>query len=263
MKIGFFDSGLGGLIILKAVAKALPQYDYTYYGDTKHLPYGDKTEEEIYEFSKEAMRYLFDHDTVLVIIACNTASAETLRRLQDTFLPTEYPDRKILGVIIPTIEELAKEDPGTEVLLLATKRTVESGKYEKELEQRGDTTITLTSVATPSLVPLIEAGRYGEASLEAIKIIDSVPGQRGVVILGCTHYTLLKDTLRDTYDSKIRFISQDEVIPEKLSEYLHNHPEITERLTSSGVRSIYLTEHRADYDMVAAQFLGGAYIPDE
>ena len=106
MKIGFFDSGLGGLTILKAVTQALPSYDYEYFGDTAHVPYGNKSEEEIYELTKAGVEHLFEQECALVIIACNTASAETLRKLQDTFLKEEYPDRNILGVIIPMVEEV-------------------------------------------------------------------------------------------------------------------------------------------------------------
>jgi glutamate racemase len=133
MKIGFFDSGLGGLMILKAVAKALPEFDYEFYGDTANLPYGDKSEAAIYELTKQGVEHLFKRDCALVIVACNTASAETLRRLQDEYLPESYPDRRILGVIIPTVEEVMQEKYSN-AILLATKRTVESKKYEKELK---------------------------------------------------------------------------------------------------------------------------------
>ena len=127
MTIGLFDSGLGGLTILRAVVKQLPQYDYVYYGDTANLPYGDKSEAEIYDLSVAAMDYLFGEGCALIIVACNTASAETLRKLQDEYLPKHYPERRILGVIIPTVETLIAD--GVEAaLLLATKRTVESQK---------------------------------------------------------------------------------------------------------------------------------------
>jgi glutamate racemase len=260
MNIGFFDSGLGGLLILKAVAKALPQYDYVYYADTANLPYGDKTEGEIYEFTKSALKELFDRECLLVIVACNTASAETLRTLQDTYIREEYPDRKVLGVIVPTIETLAVLGH-SEPLLIATKRTVASGKYERELAKL-NTTIALHSVATPELVPLIESHQMETAIDTASKVIGSEAGERGVVVLGCTHYVLLKDSLREQFPS-LTFISQDEVIPGKLSDYLSRHPEITSRLSSAGKREIVLSEHRPDYDRLTADFLGGVYIEDE
>lgn len=256
-KIGVFDSGLGGLTILKAISAALPQYDYCFFGDTAHLPLGDKTEEEIYGYTKAGVEELLRRDCALVIVACNTASAETLRRLQDTFLAEEYPDRRVLGVIIPTIEELI-ESGSKNALLLATKRTVESRKYEKELEKFGST-IKLSSVATPELVPLIEAGKAEEAVETALKTLRERMGEIDTVILGCTHYTKLKDNLRREL-GEIKVLSQDEVIPHKLALYLDNHPEMASRLTKTSTRSIKLSQHRQDYDQIAAELLGGIVV---
>ncbi|MEK7638838.1 MAG: glutamate racemase [Patescibacteria group bacterium] len=262
MKIGVFDSGVGGLTILRAIVRELPEFDYYYYGDTKHLPYGDKTEAEVYTLSVAAMRHLFSHDCALVVIACNTASAETLRRLQDEFLPREYPDRRILGVIIPTIETLIDEG-SRKVLLLATKRTVESKKYEKELLRRNKTAIELTAQAAPELVPLIEAQKLAEAITCATAYVDAWEGRGDTVVLGCTHYTLLTAALREKYSQTLKIISQDEVIPQKLSEYLSRHEEIRYRLTCTKTRTIHLTEHRPDYTALMSQFLGGVYLPEE
>lgn len=261
MKIGFFDSGLGGLIILKAVAKELPQYDYVFYGDTKHLPYGDKNEEEIYALATIGMRHLFDAGCALVIIACNTASAETARRLQTEFLPTEYPDRKILGVIVPTIEMLQYEN-STKVALLATKRTIESQKYHKELELKGNKNIFLVDVPTPELVPLIELGEFEAAAKQAIFRIEAEAGESEVVVLACTHYTQIKSALREYFKNQKVILSQDEFIPKKIQSYLDNHPEIMEKLTDTGERTIHLTEHRPDYDLTMGQFLGGVFISE-
>ncbi len=262
MKIGFFDSGLGGLVILRSVTRALPAYDYLYYGDTVHLPYGDKSEAEIYAFSQAAMEYLFNHDCALVIIACNTASAETLRRLQDEWLPTQYPDRRILGVIIPTIEVLSATG-SHQALLIATKRTVESKKYERELCLRGDTTCTLTAIATPALVPMIEAGEIAVAVESAWQTITPHLQIVDTIILGCTHYAELKTALRERLVAgkwDVRILSQDEIIPQKLQEYLEAHPEMTKKLTIAGTRTIHLTAHRAEYDRIAGQLLGGVFV---
>lgn len=268
MKIGLFDSGLGGLTILRAVAKELPAHDFFYYGDTANLPYGDKTEAEIYVFSVAAMDYLFAQGCTLIIIACNTASAETLRKLQDEYLPVRYPGRRILGVIIPTIEELVDSN-AREVLLLATKRTVDSRKYERELEKR-DYPLTLHALATPELVPLIEAGMTDEAAALAGERVAEVLGIHPAittVILGCTHYTELKEALRELYGEQLAFLSQDEIIPEKLREYVSAHPELTEVIPEEGrrtaTRTIHLTAHRADYDRITAQLLGGVMMREE
>ncbi|MEK7462292.1 MAG: glutamate racemase [Patescibacteria group bacterium] len=260
MNIGFFDSGLGGLLILKAVAKTLPQYDYLYYGDTANLPFGDKTETEIYEYTKRAIEELFKQNCLLVVVACNTASAETIRRLQDTYLKEEHPDRRILGVIVPTVEEVIKKDYKRAVLL-ATKRTVESGKYARELAKLNPA-LELISVATPELVPLIETHQVEAAAKLAVSVIEGVAKAGDVVLLGCTHYILLKDKLREHFGSELTIISQDEVIPKKLEDYLSRHPEINSRLSNTGKRQIHLTEHRPDYDRLTAEFLGGAYIVD-
>lgn len=259
MKIGFFDSGLGGLTILKAVAKELSQYDYAFYGDTKNLPYGDKTESEIYELTKKGVKHLFDEGSALVIIACNTASAETARKLQQEFLLTEYPDRKILGIIVPTVEMMSF-DKKTNVALLATKRTVESKKYDLELQLKSNGNVVLHSIPAPELVPLIELGEIEAATEAAISRIEKEASESTVIVLGCTHYSQLKQGLRLHFGDTKSILSQDEIIPNKLSEYLTNHPEITSRLTNTGERSIHLTEHRPDYDLVMGQFLGGVYV---
>ncbi len=264
MKIGFFDSGLGGLLVLKAVAKRLPEYEYEYYGDTKHLPYGDRTEEEIYELTKAGVRHLFERDCVLVVIACNTASAETLRRLQDEFLPEHYPTRKILGVIIPVVEDVIAS-ACTRVLMFATKRTVSSGKYHLELGKRNELHIKIEAVATPELVPLLEAGNIIGANAIAQALIDERMEQgEGVdgLILGCTHYALLAEKLKETYGSMLQIFSQTEIIPEKLADYLAKHPEIETLLQRGGERTVFLTEHRADYDKHISMLLEGQFLSE-
>ncbi len=262
MKIGFFDSGLGGLIVLKAAAKRLPEYDYEYYGDTKHVPYGDRSEEEIYQLTKTGVIHLFEKGCALVIIACNTASAETLRRLQDEFLPEAYPTRKILGVIIPVIEEVI-EGECKKVLMFATQRTVSSGKYHLELGKRNEIDTKIEAIATPELVPLLEKGDIEGAYKIANTLIQDRLCDGGLIdglILGCTHYTLLTDTLRGEYKNDIQIFSQTEIIPEKLDVYLMKHPEIETTLSREGKRNIFLTEHREEYDAHITTFLEGRFL---
>ena len=251
--IGFFDSGLGGLTVLGSVIAHLPDYNYLYYGDTKNLPYGDKSEEEIYKYTEEAMRYLFDNGCALVIIACNTASAETLRRLQDTFLVNEYPDKRILGVVIPTIEELV-ESGAKQALLVGTKRTVESHKYDKELTKREITHIDLLSIPTPLLVPLIESGNLMQAYSILAEVIEK---QKDIdtVVLACTHYTLLKAMVRRTYGDALHVLSQDEFVPKKLEAYLANHPEIEEKIGKGGIYTMHLTKERKEYTSMMSRFM--------
>ncbi len=262
MKIGLFDSGLGGLLIMKHVAKHLPQYDYEYYGDTAHLPYGDRSEAEIYELTKAGVVHLCAHDCGLVIIACNTASAETLRRLQDEWLPMNYPERRILGVIIPMVEEVVERGLRN-ALLVATKRTVDSAKYAREL-QKLDASIKFTQIATPGVVPHIERGAYDAALAELLPHLSAHRGAGGDgVILGCTHYGLLASKLREQLGEGYSVLSQHEIIGTKLQTYLERHPEIAARLTSTGKRNVYLTEHRADYDQFVATILDGRMIVEE
>ncbi len=229
MKLGFFDSGLGGLNIMRSVQKLIPQYEYIYYGDTANMPYGDRNEEEVYNLTKIAVERLFKEDASLVIIACNTSSSETLRKLQDGFLVKNYPDRKILGVIRPTIEEVI--DSGSKnVLLIGTVRTISSEKYHKELEVHNINDIKLTTLATPNLVPLIEENKLEEAYKSVSSDIDKHIDNGGDgIILGCTHYVLIKDLIRNL--SKIKVFSQNEIIPKKLRKYLDNHEEIKSKLT--------------------------------
>ncbi len=260
MKIGFFDSGLGGLLVMKSVVKMLPEYDYEFYGDTVNLPYGNKSESEIFELTKRGVEHLFARDCILVIIACNTASAETLRKLQDEFLPQLNTNKRILGVIIPTVEEVV-ESKIRKVLVVATKRTIESKKYEKEFS-KASTIVKITSVATPALVPLIELGEL-DAAFTELKTTIEANGEVEGVILGCTHYSLLAERLTKSLVLKnIKIFTQDKIIPKKLQHYLEMHPEIKNLLSKDGGRNIFLTDNSSRYDSLLQEFLGGALIGD-
>lgn len=253
MKIGFFDSGLGGLIIMQSVIKHLPQYDYEFYGDTKHVPYGDKTEGEIYELTKAGVEYLFNQNCALVIIACNTASAETLRRLQETVLVDKYKKRRILGVIVPTVEAVV-ESGVTELVLLATKRTVASQKYEREFSKHAPT-VQLSGLSLAGLVPLLETGQKESAVKEILAVVKAQLMSRHTnFILGCTHYSLLKAEVRQVVGRTGVVFSQDEIIPLKLQDYLERHPELESTLTRLGTKHIYLTKPRSDYAEIVTGF---------
>ena len=252
MKIGFFDSGLGGLAIMHAVIRLLPQYDYEFYGDTANLPYGEKTEDEIFAFTKQGIEHLFRNDCALVIIACNTASAETLRRLQDGWLPVAYPDRKILGVIIPMVEEVVTSD-AKEAVLIATTRTVASKKYDREFAKFA-VAPTLTSIATPGLVPLIESGKLAEAVAVVSPIIGGALQRGSALILGCTHYALLKPALLARFGNETKIFSPTEIIPYKLAEYLDRHTEIKNLLSQNSTEHIHLSDIRSDYMSLITHF---------
>lgn len=256
MRIGFFDSGLGGLTILEAVRKCLPEYDYLFFGDTLHVPYGGRSEEEVYSLTKAAVIHLFNEGALLVIIACNTASAETLRRLQETILTNEYASHRILGVIVPTVEVLV-EKKYKKILLIGTERTVQSKKYEKELSKRSDGYQTIMGYPTPGLVPLIEAARMDEAAVQMKSYLTNAMGEVGVlecIVLGCTHYTLLKKAVRVWYP-EISIIAQDEIIPEKLSKYLETHGEIRSKLTQRRELVIQLSKDTPEYEIATTWLL--------
>ena len=246
MKIGFFDSGLGGLIILDAVRRHMPQYDYLFFGDTAHLPYGNKSEEEIHALTYSGIKKLFDMGALLVVVACNTASSASVRKHQDDMLTKDYPDRKLLGVIIPTVETLHNSN-AQHALLIATERTINSKKYEIELKKI-DSKLTLLTHATPNLVQKIETGDTASACAEVSRLLQNVYPQVDTLILGCTHYTLIKECLRNQHSVSV--ISQDEIIPEKLHDYLNRHPEIERRLSKQGSVEIHLSAENSRYDTI-------------
>ncbi len=252
MKIGFFDSGMGGLTILRAVRARMPRYDYVYFGDTANVPYGNRSESEIHELTLKGIVRLLENGALLSVVACNSASAESLRKIQDTFLKEKYPDRKVLGVIIPTIETLI-ETHAHKVLLIGTQRTVDSRKYERELEKLSSH-ITLFGYATPTLVPKIEIGDLQGAVHDAKKAITLKVGEVDTVVLGCTHYTMLTDALRAEFP-QIQFISQDEIIPKKIETYLERHLEIKNQLTQNGTTEILLSAETPEYDEIKKDFL--------
>lgn len=218
---------------MDAVRNAMPQYDYYFFGDTANVPYGDRSEEEVYELTKAGIRHLFEQDVLIAIVACNTASAETLRKLQDTFLVEEYPERRILGVIIPTVEHVI--DSGCmQPLLIATQRTVDSGKYYAEFMKVSASYVTLQVQATPTLVPYLEKKDIDAACGVLAHVLTQYRGTFDALILGCTHYTLLKDYVRATYGDVCVVFSQDEIIPHKLLKYIESHQEFKMRLTHGG-----------------------------
>jgi glutamate racemase len=239
MKIGIFDSGLGGLFILKSLVKKLPQYDYIYLGDTARLPYGNRRRQTIYRFLAEAVDFLFKKDCKLIIVACNTASSEALRKIQQQYLPKHYPDRRVLGVIIPTVEDALKNSKIKKIGILATKATVRSGAYIREIKKIKPS-VKVFQKAAPMLVPLIESSQFEKSEGFLKKYLALLKAKRlQAIILGCTHYPILKDQIKKL--SKLKIISQDEIIPEKLRAYLAKHPQINSKLSKNKRRSFLVT----------------------
>ncbi len=256
MKIGIFDSGLGGLIIGKAVMNALPDYDYMYLGDTLHVPYGKRSGETVYHLTKNAIEWLFQRDCQLILIACNTASVTALRRLQQTYLPqSPYRDRRILGVVVPTLEE-AIEKGHTKLGLIGTQYTINSNVYADEL-RKINPEIEIIAKATPLLVPLIE--NNGLKWIKPILQESLQPLEEENIeslILGCTHYPMLIPLIKDILTKNIPLISQDEIIPKKFADYLNRHPEHENQLTKNGQKTFYVTDLASHYQQTAAQLFG-------
>lgn len=255
MKIGIFDSGLGGLLILKAIRKALPQYDYIYLGDTKRLPYGNRSQESIFEFTKNGVEFLFSQNCSLVIIACNTASTEALRKIQRDLLPKKYPNKKVLGVIIPSVEA-ALEKPVKHVGILATTSTVNSNVYPKEFHKL-NSKVKVYQQAAPLLVPLLEFNGVEWTEPILRKYLTNFSKDKlDTLILGCTHYGLVKKEVKAILGNKIKVLSQDEIIPKKLKIYLQNHPEIRHNLSVGGKLQLFVTDISVSYTMLTKKWFG-------
>lgn len=250
MKIGVFDSGLGGLVVTKALIEALPQYDYLYYGDSAHLPYGDKTSGTILNYTLQAIKYLIKNDCKLIILACNTATAITLRYIQQRFIPVYAPDVKVLGVVIPTVE-VATEQNKTQIGVIATNATIYSKIYTTELLKLNNH-CNITEVAAPELVPAIEANDFAKAKRLAYQYAEYFQNCQSL-ILGCTHYPLIKDYFRKALP-QVTIISQDELMGAKLADYLHRHPEIETFLTRNKQRE-FKVSRTDDYSRHVAQIL--------
>jgi glutamate racemase len=238
--IGFFDSGLGGLAIWKAVHERLPELGTLYFGDQANSPYGIRSQEEIIALTKAGVDRLFQEGAVIVILACNTASAAALRSLQKDWLPLAWPDRRILGVLAPTVEAVtgqswANEAPMSKevgsVAVFATPATIASGAYVREIQKRAPG-LSVTGVACPNLVPLIESGAPQEELQQEVMRYAKEAGEVDTAILGCTHYALIASAFKKVLPESI-VIDQGQAVAESLEKYLKHHPELQERILTA------------------------------
>lgn len=254
-KIGVFDSGFGGLHVLRSIVRVLPDYDYVYLGDTARAPYGDRPQETVYKYTKQAVDFLFDHGCGLVLIACNTASSEALRRIQD-----EYgAKKKVLGVLIPAAEEAIEETAGR-VGVIATSGTVASEKFVRELKKL-DPLVRVYQQACPLLVPLIEAGEQNSPETKTILKRYLSPLLRhkiDTLILGCTHYGILESKIRAIVGENVAIISEAKVVPKKLRAYLAKHGEIEGPLGRRGTIRFYSTDKTDNFRVLGSSLFGKA-----
>ena len=244
--IGVFDSGYGGLTILKEIRKLLPEYDFMYLGDNARTPYGTRSFEVVYEFTLQAVIRLFELGCPLVILACNTASAKALRSIQQNDLPYLDNSRRVLGVIRPTAESIGEVTVSRHVGILATSGTIKSESYPMEIKKLYPD-IKVTGVACPMWVPLVENKEFDSdgADFFVKKYINELlekDNQIDTIVLGCTHYPLLIDKIREFTPDGIRIITQGEYVADSLKDYLKRHNEINSRCTKGGNCHFLTTE---------------------
>lgn len=257
--IGVFDSGYGGLTILKELRRKLPEYDYLYLGDNARAPYGTRSFDIIYHYTLEAVTALFHQGCHLVILACNTASAKALRTIQQKDLPKIDSHRRVLGVIRPTAECIGPLTHTRHIGILATTGTINSKSYEMEIKKLHPD-IHVEGLACPMWVPLVEnfeldgAGTdyFVKKSLEELMEKDH---NIDTIILGCTHYPLLLPLIQKHLSSKIKVIAQGEYIASSLQEYLHRHPEMADKCTRNGTCRYLTTENNIIFDHSACRFM--------
>lgn len=258
MMIGVFDSGYGGLTILKALLHRLPPYDYLYLGDSARTPYGNKSLKIIYEYTIQAVEVLFGRGARLIILACNTASAKALRKIQQEWLPEHYPSRRVLGVVIPLSETASKISRRGRVGVIGTRATIESRVFDQELHKL-NSEIKVSSQPCPLLVPLVEEGWVGKPETNMIlkKYLRPLKSKSiETLILGCTHYPFLKKDIERIMGKNCRVLDAPGIVSEKLVEYLNRHPEIEEKLSKNGERTFYTTDDPERFKRFGEKFLG-------
>jgi glutamate racemase len=260
--IGVFDSGYGGLTVLKEIAAALPEYDFVYMGDNARSPYGTRSFETVYRYTLEAIKWFFEMGCPLVVVACNTASAKALRSIQQKDLPRINPSKRVLGVIRPTTEIIGNFTNSQKVGILATNGTVASNSYPIEIA-RFFPGVSVYQQACPLWVPLVENNEHlGPGADYFVKeYIDRLMAQSAgidTILLACTHYPLLRDKIRSYIPSFVKLVSQGEIVAQSLVDYLGRHPEMEKRCSKNGEIAFYTTDSTQDFDNHASIFYGRA-----
>ena len=259
--IGVFDSGYGGLTILRSLREHLPEYDYLYLGDNARAPYGTRSFDIVYEFTLQAVKYLFSQGCPLVILACNTASAKALRTIQQRWLPfSDDPSRRVLGVIRPTAEYIGSATHNGHVGIFATPGTIASQSYDIEIAKLNPDFKT-TGHACPMWVPLVENGDadcdgadfFVNRDVNALLTADP---QIDTIVLGCTHYPLLHKKIRAAVPDNISLLKQGDIVARSLKDYLSRHPEMNVRLARNGDAGFLTTENPDRFADLATLFLG-------
>jgi glutamate racemase len=258
--IGVFDSGFGGLTVLKEIEAALPRHDFLYLGDNARTPYGNRSFEIVYAYALQAVKWLFDRHCPLVIIACNTAAAKALRSIQQRDLAHIDPVRRVLGILRPVTERVGRLSDSGHIGVLATAGTVASNSYEIEIG-RFFPGVTVRQEACPMWVPLVENNEYLGAGADyfvqkhVTRLMASDP-LIDTVVLGCTHYPLLHEKIAQFLPPGVQIVSQGKIVAESLLDYLSRHPEISDRCSRDGRREFYTSEKAEVFDRLATLFYG-------
>ena len=256
--IGIFDSGIGGLTVLKEIVKKLPAYDYIYLGDSARAPYGTRSFETVYHYTLECVQKLFAMNCNLVILACNTASAKALRNIQQLDLQRIAPDKRVLGVIRPTSEMVGKFTKTKHVGVLGTSGTVNSNSYKIEIEKFFPD-IKVFQQACPMWVPLIENNEMNSPAADFFvqkNIVElfSKSNEIDTIILGCTHYPILSDKIKKYLPSTITILSQGEIVADSIADYLKRHKEIESKCSQGRTKEFYTTDSTESFDKLATIF---------
>lgn len=257
--IGVFDSGYGGLTILKAIRSQLPEYDYLYLGDNARAPYGTRSFDVVYQFTLEAVKYLFAQGCKLVILACNTASAKALRSIQQRDLPVIDPTRRVLGVIRPTVEALGELSSTGNIGVMGTNGTVQSHSYEMEVSKLNPD-FKVYSQACPMWVPLVENHEAESEGADYFvrKYVDGLlkkGPEIDTIVLACTHYPILYPKIRDAVPEHIKIVTQGEIVARSLADYMKRHPEMECRCSKGGTCRYLTTEDPDKFTDLARIFL--------
>jgi glutamate racemase len=258
--IGIFDSGYGGLTILKEIVKAIPEYDYLYLGDNARAPYGTRSFETVYTYTLECVKWLFDQGCPLVILACNTASAKALRTIQQVDMPGMNTEKRVLGIIRPTTEVIGSFTESGKVGILATSGTVQSASYVIEIEKFFPS-LQVYQEACPMWVPLVENNEHHSNGADYfvkkhLNNLLSRDGDIDTILLACTHYPLLIDKIRQFIPEHVKLVSQGEIIAKSLQDYLNRHSSISDSCTKRSNYDFFTTDSTEDFDTHASLFFG-------
>ena len=258
--IGVFDSGYGGLTILKALKEKLPQHDFIYLGDNARAPYGTRSFETVYQYTLEAVNWFFDQGCELVILACNTASAKALRNIQQLDLPNKTPGKRVLGVIRPSSEVLGSYSTSHEVGILGTTGTIQSNSYPIELGKFYPD-LKVYQQACPMWVPLIENGEFDKPGADYFvkQYLNELFSQSNcidTVLLACTHYPLLESKIKAHVPAGVKIIAQGDIIAHSLVKYLQNHPEMDQKCSKNSQMAFFTTDNAETFEKQASLFFG-------